>query len=129
VLRHIAVFAAGLAMTASVGVAGAGTSSAASPALRIKANGIWTLIIPAVPGCEEDQFDTTTHVFGSDNFGDSGTWSGGGSTISMAWTAGADDGLTFSGHFVATTTPVEYKGRINYGNAKAMLIKGAVAGC
>jgi hypothetical protein len=129
ILRRVAVLAAALAATAGVGWAGVGAASAASPALKIKPNGIWTLLIKAVPGCEEDQFDTVTHTFSSDNFADSGTWSGGGSTINMAWTVGADKGLTFNGHFVSSTSPVEYKGLVSSGNTKGTLVKGPVAGC
>ncbi len=125
-LRRAAVTAAGLAMATSFGLAGAGVASAAAPALKIKPNAIWTLEIKGVPGCEHDQFSTATHTFVSDNFADSGTWSSGVGTISMVWTTGADNGLTFSGHSVSTTTPVEYKGSVSSGNAKAKLVKGPV---
>ena len=50
---------------------------------------------------------------------DAGTWSGGGSAISMAWTAGPDVGAAFTGHFVSTTKPVEYQGRHQYRVATA----------
>jgi hypothetical protein len=125
ILQRAGVIAACLTMATIFGLAGAGPASAAAPA-QIKPNSIWTLEIPAVPGCEHDQFSTASHTFVSDNFADSGTWSSGAGTVSMAWTTGADNGLTFSGHFLSTTTPVEYKGSVSSGNAKAKLVKGAV---
>jgi hypothetical protein len=126
-LRRAAVIAAGLAMATSFGLAGAGLASAAAPALKIKPNAIWTLEVKGF-WCEQDQFNTVTHTFVSDYLADAGSLSGGGATISMAWTAGGDTGLSFSGHFVSTTTPIEYKGRVtNDGlSDKAFLVKGAV---
>ena len=77
-------------------------------------------------GVNMTNFSTATHTFVSDNFADSGTWSSDVGTVSMDWTAGADNGLAFNGHFLSTTTPVEYKGSVSSGNAKAKLVKGAV---
>jgi hypothetical protein len=105
-LRRVGVFAAGLAMATSFGFVGAGTASAAAPALKIKPFATWTL---EFGGCENISFNTFVNTFVTDEPG-SGNWSGGGATILMIWTAGPDFGLTFSGHFVSTTTPVEYKG-------------------
>ena len=39
-------------------------------------------------GVNRTTFNTSTDTFTADLFGDKGTWSGGGSTISMTWTAG-----------------------------------------
>ena len=61
---------------------------------------------------EQDVFNTTNDTFSSPE--DSGTWSGGGSMISMLWSNGSSPGLAFSGPFVSTTTPVEYKGVWSY---------------
>jgi hypothetical protein len=129
VIRQAVVTVAGLAVGASVGFVGAGVSSAASPDLHVKPNSIWTFIVKAVPGCEEDQLDVATHTFTADGFADSGIWSGGGTSIAMTWTTGANDGLIFSGHFARTATAVEYRGSVNDANLKAKLVKGPVAGC
>jgi hypothetical protein len=51
VLRRAAVVAAGLAMATSLGLAGAGTASAAAPALKIKPGATWTIEINR-GGCE-----------------------------------------------------------------------------
>lgn len=120
-----AMAASGLAMVTSFGLAGAGLASAAAPALKIKPGATWTLEIKGA-GCEQEVFQSNGTFASKD--GDAGTWHDGGSTISMAWTVGVISGLTFSGHFVSTTTPVEYKGTlggIRTGHAK--LVKGAVA--
>ena len=81
--------------------------------------------------CARDIF-ASDGTFSSTSYGDSGDWTNGGSTISMAWTAGGNTGLFFNGHFVSTTKPVEYKGTLTFGGAlaaHAKLVKGAVAGC
>ncbi len=128
-LQRVAILVAGLATTASIGFAGAGMASAAAPALKIKPGAIWTFEVKGA-ACEQDTFDTSLHTFVSDLYNDSGTWSGGGSTISMAWTTGGDSDVTFSGHFVSTTTPVEYKGPLGgiaHAGMSGKVVKGAVA--
>ena len=114
-------------MATSLGLAGAGMASAAGPALKIKEDAIWTLEVKNGP-CEHDLFNTINHTFVADN-GLSGTWSGGGSKISMVWNIGSAQ--MFNGHYISTTTPVEYKGSVHSGSnvIKAKLVKGAVAGC
>ncbi len=130
-LRRVAVLAAGLAMTASVGPAAVGTASAATPAvLHIEAGSKWTAKINLGDGsgaCEVDTF-AANHTFTSD-FRDKGTWSGGGNKVAMIWTKGYV-GVTFSGSY--TTTPRhEYIGRFGGPTAgdKGRLIKGAIAPC
>jgi hypothetical protein len=97
-LRRVAVVVAGLAMTASIGLAGVCSASAASPALHIKPDSMWTLEVKN-GGCEEDIFQSN-RTFSSDVGGDAGTWSGCGATIAMNWTSGSDAGQKFSGTFV-----------------------------
>lgn len=80
-LRRAAAIAAGIAMTASVGLAGACAASAASPALHIANGSKWT-IEPNNAACGIETF-TPTHKFTSDLFHDEGTWSGGGSKMFM----------------------------------------------
>jgi hypothetical protein len=127
-VRRAAMVASGVAVAATFGLTGAGMASAAAPALKIKPNATWTIEVTGA-ACEVDTFNTTTHHFTSDLFGDKGTWSGGGSTISMAWTKGEDAGGTFSGAF--TKPPKEYAG--SFGGLLAgetgELVKGAVSGC
>jgi hypothetical protein len=126
--RRAGVIAAGLSMATSFGLAGAGTTSAATPAHKIKPNATWT-VEAGNAACEQAVFNTTTHHFTSDRFGDKGTWSGGGSKLSMTWKAGTHSGVTYSGDFVSTTTPVEYKGLANDGNGitiRTKVVKGAV---
>jgi hypothetical protein len=112
--RRVAVLAAGLAMATSVGLAGAGAASAASPAaLNInKTHSVWTVEVhkPGERGCELVQFLFPGHTFWSPQQNDAGTWSGGNSTLAMTWTSGADAGETFSGHFVSS--PEAYKGNM-----------------
>jgi hypothetical protein len=129
ILRRAAVIATGFAVATSFGLVGAGMAWATAPALKIKPNAIWT-IEPKGGGCEQDQFDAANHTFVSDHFSDSGSWSGGGSTLSMTFTAGEDKGTTFSGNFVSITRPAEYRGSatlIGGTVAKTKLVKGAVA--
>jgi hypothetical protein len=127
-LRRAGVIAAALTMATSFGLAGAGTTSAATPAHKIKPNATWTVEAGGA-GCEQAVFNTTTHHFTSDRFDDKGTWSGGRSTLGMTWKAGTHSGVTYRGDFVSTTTPVEYKGLANDGNGitiRTKVVKGAV---
>jgi hypothetical protein len=127
-VRRAAMVASSLALATSFGLTGAGMASAAAPALKIKPGAIWTLEMRH-GACEHDIFDLIFHQFTSDRYGDGGVWSSGGSTINMIWTVGASSGVTFSGDFVSTTTPVEYKGSLNDGGAiiKTKVVKGAVS--
>jgi hypothetical protein len=129
--RRAAMVVTGLAMAASLGLAGAGLASASAPALKIKPHSTWTLELGGgSTGCEVETFNTITHHWTSDAASDKGTWSGGGSTISMVWKKGANAGLTFSGTF-ATSPAKEYTG--SFGGSvvglTGQLVKGAVSGC
>lgn len=125
-VRRVAVIAGGLAMATSFGLAGAGAASATAPALKVKPGSEWTLEdhgIEHTGGCEVDTM-ASNGTFTSDLFGDSGTWSGGGSTITMTWTTGEDNGATFNGTF--TKVPVdEYRGGLSDGDP-GLLVKGVV---
>ena len=130
-LRRGAVIAAGLALAASFGLAGVGTASAAAPALKIQNGATWTIELNGGE-CQLDHFSSQgTFASPDPEFqGDAGTWSGGGPTITMKWTAGDDTGLKFKGTF--TRQPVkEYLGKFG-GIAKGstgQLVKGAVPDC
>jgi hypothetical protein len=125
-LRRAVAMAAGLAMTASVGLAGASTASAASPAvLHIKPGSEWTAEVNGGGGCEVQTF-AANHTFRGGSY-DEGLWSGGGNKIAMTWTAGYVSGLTFTGTFTRTPTK-EYVG--NFGGISAttgQLVKGVVS--
>ena len=104
VAQRGAMVATGITIAASVGLAGRRVASAAAPAGKIKSATIWTLELS--PGlCFHDTFNTTTHRFTSftsnpvePGYG-KGTWSGGGSSISLVWTKGDGKGFGFSGTF------------------------------
>jgi hypothetical protein len=126
-LRRSAAMVSGLAMATSLGLAGAGVASAAAPALKVKPGSHWTFEdhgIEHTGGCEVDRM-SANGTFRSDLFGDSGTWSGGGTTITMTWTAGDDHGVVFTGTFTSTTRVKEYKGSLNTGDL-AVLLEGVV---
>jgi hypothetical protein len=126
----------GVALATILGLSGVCVASAAAPTAKIKSGATWTLE-PPVPGlCFKDTFNTITHRFTSftDNAVDpgygKGTWSGGGSSISLVWTKGDGKGMRFSGTF--TSTPVKsYQGEITFGseNYEGLLVKGSAPGC
>jgi hypothetical protein len=125
-VRRTAMVATGLAVATSFGLAGAGMASAAAPALKIKPGSQWTLEdhgIEHTGGCKVDTM-ASNGTFISDLFGESGTWSGGGTTLTMTWTAGSDNGVVITGTF--TNTPRnEYRGTFSTGDT-GLLIKGVV---
>ena len=125
-LRQAAMTLAGLAMAAGFGLAGAGAASAAAPALKVKPGSHWTLEYHGVEGTGGCEVDTmaSNGTFTSDLFGDSGTWSGGGATITVTWTAGDDNGVVFTGRFTKTPRK-EYRGSLNTGDS-GLFIKGVV---
>lgn len=125
-VQRAAMVATGIAMATSFGLTGAGMASAAAPALKIKPGSQWTLEdhgIEHTGGCEVDTM-ASNGTFISDLFGDSGTWSGGGTTLTMTWTAGSDNGVVFTGTFTKTPRN-EYEGTFSTGDA-GLLIKGVV---
>jgi hypothetical protein len=130
--RQVAVLAAGLAMTESVGLAGIGAASAMSPALHVGGKyPLWTLEVKGV-GCEVDFFQTEPEpeFFADNDTGDGGLWSGGGRTITTDFVEGTNGGSVFSGNFVSSTTPVEYKGRLSVSSGsftRAKLLRGSVS--
>jgi hypothetical protein len=126
-MRRAAAIVGGLALATSFGLAGAGVSSAAVPALKVQPGSKWTFEdhgIEHTGGCEVNTF-ASNGTFTSDLFGDAGTWSGGGATLSMTWTAGEDTFVKFNGTFTKTATVKEYKGGISTGDAGAV-VKGIV---
>ena len=124
--RRATMLVTGIALATSFGLTGAAMASAAAPALKIKPGSEWTLEdhgIEHTGGCEVDTM-ASNGTFISDLFGDSGTWSGGGTMLTMTWTAGSDDGVVFTGTFVKTPRN-EYKGTFSTGDS-GLLIKGVV---
>ena len=94
-LRRVAVLAAGLALTASVGLAGAGAASAATPALHIKPGFPWTIKVKG-GWCEVENM-AGDHTFFSESFGDTGGWQYGGPKVKMIWMSGVHTGWKFHG--------------------------------
>lgn len=122
-LSRAGVLVAGLAMTASVGLAGAGAASAASPVLHVQDGSKWTIIIFGTPArCEVETF-ASNFTFAGNRGGDAGRWSGGGATIAMKWKQGRDTGLTFGGSWVPEFK--EYAGHFGgTGRGKEVMTKG-----
>ena len=110
------IMAATLAWTGSV-------ASAAQPAVKTKPGSQWTFGIKG-GACEVETF-AAGGTFTSDLYGDSGTYTGGGSSIQMHWTAGGDAGLTYSGQWIAAKK--EFKG--SGADKKATLAKGTNPAC
>lgn len=100
---------------------------AGAASLHVKPRTKWTLEVPGY-GCEV-QTIKKGHGFTADLYGDAGTYSGGGSSISETFTAGNDDGNAFVGAWVASSK--EYSGSFEAPlfSTSASLVKGVVAGC
>ena len=98
-LRRAAAIATGLAMATSFGIAGAGMASAAVPTLKVHNGATWTIEVNG-NGCQLDVFHSNYRFFSPEPqyHGDAGTWSGGGKTIKMKWTAGDNVGPEVPGH-------------------------------
>jgi hypothetical protein len=123
-LRRMAVLAGGLALMASVGLTGAGTASAASPALKVKPGTIWTIEFNHGGPCEIDTFNAD-QTFTSNRFNDTGTWNLDRKTITMVWTGGFDTGLNFNG---TLDKPLfEYSGKFTgLGKDTGQLVRGPI---
>jgi hypothetical protein len=124
-LRRTAVLAAGLALTASVGLAGTGAASGASSA-AIANHSKWTTEINGV-GCEIEQFVTSNSTFTGDFYGDAGTWSGGTTSVKMKWTAGGESGLTFKGTYNSSLKAFVGHFGAAVSGLTGQLVKGAVS--
>lgn len=120
--------AAGLALTASVGMSSAATAGAASPALHIKQGSKWSASASAE--CFEILTFASSGTFTGSRGHDKGTWSGGGPQLVLTWTAGERDGLVFNLTF--SKTPIKgYRGTYTFQGATgaAQLVKGTETGC
>ena len=107
-----------------------GAAGAATPAVKPKPGGVWTLQIVG-QGCEVQTF-AAGGVWTADAAGDRGTYVDGVSvsghkTVKETWTAGNDTGLTFKG----TKAAGVYSGPLGGIGAgfTATLTLGATAGC
>lgn len=122
-----AAMAAGILIATSLGLAQAGTASAATPALHVKDGSKWTMGFEN-GGCEIQTFSSHgSFTFVSDLFGDHGTWSAAGDSLTMKWTGGSEAGWKFKGTYNVSTKA--YFGNLG-GTAKglqltAILDKGA----
>lgn len=129
-LRRLALvsLAAGLAMIGTLALSGA--AGAATPAVKPKPGGVWTLEVVGA-ACEVQTF-AAGGVWTADKFGDSGTYvdgvnAAGHKTVKETWTAGNDAGLTFKG----TKAAGAYSGPLGGTGAgqTATLTLGVTAGC
>jgi hypothetical protein len=128
--RRTVAAAAGIAMAANVGLVGAGAASGAAPGVKVKQGAIWTEK-EVHGGCEQLVF-SSNGTFAAANptlNGDTGTWSGGKSTITVDWTGGLDAGLTFSGTFIPAKG--YYNGTVSAGMGilKCHLVDRAISEC
>ena len=112
-VRRLAVFAVGLAMSAGISLGWDGATSAATPELHIEPGSTW-LAEPRPGGCELEIF-SSNGTFVSEFGGAAGTWSGGGATIHMNWTRRIK-GLSFHGSFTLSVRGghPEYEGKFSY---------------
>jgi hypothetical protein len=122
-LPRIALVSTGLAVALCVGLTGTGVVSAAAPALHIKPGSQWTEEVDT-GACAVLNFQSNFTV--TDNESNSGTWTGGRSTLRIKWTAGGLTNTTFEGTF--TKVPVtEYVGIFHVGPRLAgQVVKGVV---
>jgi hypothetical protein len=116
-IRRVAMVATGLAMAGSFGLGGAATSGATG--LKITPGSHWTSETKN-HGCEIETFKANG-TFKSDD-GNTGTWSGGGKTVTMTWTSGPPNGLVFNGTFTKSPTK-RYVG--TFDTYKSQLVPGA----
>jgi hypothetical protein len=124
VLRRVAALAGGLAVAASGVIAGAGTASAAVPAVHLVPGSSWRAELRS-GGCEDEIF-APNGTFVNEFDGAAGRWSGGGATVHMDWTR-RTRGLTFDGSYTLNVrgTP-EYVGKFTFDGyvLKGQLVKG-----
>jgi len=104
---------------------GSATPALAVPAGHVKKGSQWTLEVNA-GGCIVQTFGKD-HTWTSDFQGDSGTYAGGGKTISETFTAGSANGLTFAGTYSKHSK--EYTGTFGGPGAgnTGQLVKGVVS--
>jgi hypothetical protein len=124
-LRRVAVLGAGLAMTASVGLAGGGAASAASQA-SIGNHSKWTAEINHINFCEIETFVTTNKTFTGDYDGDGGIWSGGTTSVKLRWTTGGFNGTKFKGTYNSSSKA--FVGHFSFDGSTypGQLVKGVV---
>lgn len=134
-MRRLALAGAALAAVATLGMTGglSGVASAATlnhkPALHIKPGTIWTILVEETglsEPCEFQQFGTG-NIWVADLYGDAGTYTGGGKTVSETWTSGDSVGLTFSGTWNRKTK--HYVGFFTGGSLDGvggLLVKGEI---
>jgi len=94
-------------------------------ALHVRPGGVWTGEANTA-GCEVQTF-AANHTWSADQFGDSGTYKGGGKKITVTETAGDDSPSAFSGTY--SKAKQEYIGSFSGKGAglTGQLVKGAVA--
>jgi hypothetical protein len=119
-MKLVKVLAAAVVMLTGLGFT-AGEASAQPTVEGIVYGSQWTVAF------EGNCFETVTfytHTFVADRYGDSGTYTGGTSTLQMKWTEGGDKPDTFAG--VYSRSRMGYLGRFD-GRHRGSVTKGA--GC
>ena len=130
-VRRAAMVASGIALTASVGLAGAGVASAAaSTQQHIKDGSEWTVEPHGASLCDVATFHSDGTFTGS--FGDSGLWSTFSSGNELVMIFAPSDGLTlkFNGEYIQASK--EYSGTLKMtGQRKnaGVVVKGAAPHC
>jgi hypothetical protein len=126
VMARLALMMAALATV--VGIAATAVVGPPGPvaALHVKPGSTWTSEADG-NGCEIQTF-AAGHTWTGDGFGDSGTYTGGGTKITTTDTAGNDTSLVFSGSY--SKAKKQYTGTFNGRDsitATGQLVKGAVS--
>jgi hypothetical protein len=129
-VRRAAMIGTGVVLVTSLGLSGVSIASAAAPAGKIKQGATWTMEVTG-GFCLYETFATTTHRFKSAATGanDKGTWSGGGSTITMTWTKGSNEGLLFKGAWTTVGATKGFEGPMTLNSAPygdGLLVKGVI---
>jgi len=109
-MRRLLLMTGGVAMVASLALAG--VANAATPSLRLKPSSNWTQTNLSNNGCEVVTIAASGDTFTADKRDDSGTFTVSGKIITLTWTAGLDQGQTLKAHWSHKDT--EYRGNGRY---------------
>ena len=126
VTGRLALMLAALAMVAGLAATAVARPPGPLAAAHVKSGGRWTAEADD-NGCQIQTFGPG-HTFTGDDFGDAGTYTGGGRKITTTDTTGNDTSLVFSGSYAKAKK--QYTGTFNGRDsitATGQLVKGAVS--
>jgi hypothetical protein len=127
-MKRFTIMLAGLVATATVGTT-LGFEGVAAAA-HVKSASTWTTRTPG-NGCEAETFVKVKRVRTlTSDFGSSGTWTGGGKTVTWTYTAGPAAGISFTGTYSKTLGG--YSGTISLNGqvgSAATMMPGHLPGC